>query len=421
MPARTTVPLSEKKEENPMYSILDEIDREIPQPVSQKYGENALCLAYGCVLLEQPVGGRYGYRAVNLTTGSAETLARKNAPITTEGMNKLIAKLRLSSVGGPGRYEVDRPPHDKLDRDRLTEILNHIFENVLPEHGFARRPGQIRLADELLHSLCKRDLILSEAEVGSGKTHAYLIAAALVKRSRVNDFWLPMSWPGQGYAESAYMPVVVSTSSIALQNAIARDYIPQISRILQQHGIIREPLTYVIRKGREHFACEKKLRAFHADADRETKKLLRPLLAGNVIDLGELDNLTPYIKRRICVGGRCGRDCPCFSECHYQDYLSHAQTGHADFQICNHQYLLADTVRRAGGQPSLIPHYQAVIIDEGHKFLDAARQIYSVSFSSHTLPNIATDLRSFAYRKGGRDIQAQADSLAEQSANCIHF
>lgn len=42
------------------------------------------------------------------------------------------------------------------------------------------------------------------------------------------------------------MPVVVSTSSITLQKAIVTDYIPELSRILIDHGVIKEPLTAVI-------------------------------------------------------------------------------------------------------------------------------------------------------------------------------
>jgi ATP-dependent DNA helicase DinG len=62
----------------------------------------------------------------------------------------------------------------------------------------------------------------------------------------LNDFWLRGICKRQGWAVSAYMPVVVSTSSITLQKAIVTDYIPELSRILIDHGVIKEPLTAVI-------------------------------------------------------------------------------------------------------------------------------------------------------------------------------
>ena len=54
-------------------------------------------------------------------------------------------------------------------------------------------------------------------------------------------------------------PVVVSTSSIALQKAILTEYIPFLSRVLLEQGIIQSPLRAVVRKGKEHFVCDNRL------------------------------------------------------------------------------------------------------------------------------------------------------------------
>ena len=57
------------------------------------------------------------------------------------------------------------------------------------------------------------------------------------------------------------------------------------------------------------------------------------------------------------------------------DFREVAQSNKIDIQVCNHQYLLADTLIRSnsssstkGDSPPLIPNYQSVIIDEAHKF-----------------------------------------------------
>lgn len=91
----------------------------------------------------------------------------------------------------------------------------------------------------MLDSISRRGISLAESAVGTGKTLAYLVAAVIAKRGRINDFWLRGNLPGQSYAESAHMPVVIATSSIALQRAIATDYIPELSRILMEHDIIQ--------------------------------------------------------------------------------------------------------------------------------------------------------------------------------------
>lgn len=66
----------------------------------------------------------------------------------------------------------------------------------------------------------------------------------------------------------------------------------------------------------------------------------------------------------------------------------------------HHNYFLADALHRAKGQNPLIPHYQAVVIDEGHKFLGAARQMYGVELSGFAVAEITGDILNFTYQPG---------------------
>lgn len=368
------------------YRAIHEVSREIPPGILQKYGEAALFTAYGCVLLECETTKGYPYKAFNLHTGRMATIHRRTNPLTISGVGAMVERIRLSPVAGEGKYEIDMPPGENLLRESLAEIQNHIFEVILPEYGYGIREKQMELAEHILEAIGHRAVSLSKTEVGTGKTHAYLIAAALAKRGRVNDFWLRGYYPDQSYAESAYMPVVISTASIALQNVIVKDYIPEISRILMAHDIIKTPLSCVLRKGREHYICERNLFSYYRDAEVSVKRQLAPLLTSAAsIDLADAERLTPYVKRRIGVSGYCGENCPYYTDCRYQNHLRHVQSGEHDFQVCNHNYFLADVIRRSKDKATLIPHYQAVIIDEAHKFLQAARQMYGVEFGSLTI------------------------------------
>ena len=383
------------------YTIMNEVSRDIPAELRNKYGDGALFIAYGCVLLEKENKKSYTYSAQNLKTGCTEILCRRKAQLTTSGTADMAEKIRISAVAGKGVLQVDMPHGENFMRDKLHAILLHVFTDILPKHGYGVREKQTELAEHILDVIGKRCISLSEAEVGTGKTHAYLIAAALAKRGRINDFWMGGYYPDQSYAESAHMPVVITTSSIALQNAIVKDYIPEISRILLEHGVITVPLTCVVRKGKEHYLCRKNLDNYLIDADAPTKALLAPLSRGNAsIDLGAAEGLTPYIRRRIGVTGRCDKNCPHFSECRFLDYLDRAGSGKYDFQVCNHNYYLADILHRSRGQRPLIPHYQAVIIDEAHKLLGAARQMYGVELSGTGIAEITGDISNFTYNKG---------------------
>ena len=382
--------------------MLSEIIREIPPDVAARYGleGNPLFLAYGCILLERNTGKAYVYKAVNLETRRSAQISRRVKQIDESKYEAIAAKIRTCGIAGAGRYSVDMKPNQSLRPDKLSEIQKLIFEDILPLYGYAVREKQVELAEHILGAISHRVISLSEAEVGTGKTHAYLIAAALAKRSRVNDFWLSGKYPGQSYISSTHMPVVVSTSSIALQKAIVTDYIPEISKILMEHSIIQTPLTCVIRKGKEHYVCEKNLRAFlYFERDDAIKKKLAALLENTAAtDLGDADGLKPYVKRKIGVSGRCGRECLFYENCRYLRHMKRAQSGEIDFQVCNHNYLLADVLRRAKEQGPLIPHYQAVIIDEAHKFLPAARQMYGGSLSVEVFPRLRETLCSFTFK-----------------------
>ena len=115
-------------------------------------------------------------------------------------------------------------------------LLHLIFTHILPSEGFALRESQRRLSLSMLRALEGGQIGLSEAEVGTGKTHAYLLAA-IVHR----------------ICSGSTSPTLLSTSTVALQTAIAEQYLPQISEILLRYGILEKPLTWRLRKGKAHY------------------------------------------------------------------------------------------------------------------------------------------------------------------------
>ncbi|MEA5003849.1 MAG: hypothetical protein VB081_10155, partial [Christensenella sp.] len=359
-----------------------EISYDMPPDIPPRFlaGGKPIFTAYGCALLERQTTRSHVYCAVNLTNGRKEILCRKHRPLDESEHLNAAAKIRALPIAGAGRSSVDRPPREKLPRKKMDEILIRIFANILPQHGYAVRENQIALAEHILETISRRAISLAESEVGTGKTMAYLVAAVLAKRGRLNDLWLCGHYPQQSYAETAYMPVVIATSSIALQRAIVQDYLPELSNILMLHGVINTPLTCVIRKGREHFLCERRLQAFFNDSDAQTQSILHPLVSPSAsCDLADAEGLTPFMKRKVCVSGKCGDSCRHAACCRYLRYMQHANDPEVDFLICNHNYYLADVLHRACGKRPLLPHYQLVVIDEAHKFLDAARQMYGVT------------------------------------------
>jgi ATP-dependent DNA helicase DinG len=409
------------KENVKMFDANNEISRTPPQGAPERTftGGTPILYAFECALLEIDMDGYFLYKAVNLKTGRSEKLFRRKTPLAPNDVGKAAERIRGSSVAGAARIEADRRPGERISYDKCREILYELFERILPEYGCAVRREQVSLADFILQAFPQRIIALAEAEVGTGKTLAYLAAAILAGRGRLNDFWNKGYYPKMHYADTAQMPIVIATSSIALQKALVTEYIPELSRILLENGIIKTPLTAVLRKGREHYVCERNLRnRLRDERDERTREILDGLLAPKAsADLAETDELTSYIKRKISVPGKCDASCPYRDTCAYLKFRSGAMSGAIDIQVVNHNYFLADAIRRANDKRPLLPNYQIAIIDEAHKFLSAARSMYGEELSSFTLPDIMNrigDLR-FGRESARKSVLKTAKKLSGES------
>ena len=209
-------------------------------------------------------------------------------------------------------------------------IAEQIFREILPRHGMAVREEQIALCHEVLDTLYNKEISLCEAGVGTGKTLAYLVGCILWQMNR---------------PERMKLPIVISTSSVALQDAILTEYLPDLSAILLDEGIITAPITAVVRKGKERFVCDARL-AERASLVQPSRKRQRNSLhiAENILDMDHIPELSRYDRCRICVPQSCPRDCFLREDCRYQQYLRDSMK--PDIQICNHNYLLADASHR---------------------------------------------------------------------------
>ena len=226
-------------------------------------------------------------------------------------------------------------------------------------------------------------------QVNIGKTLAYLVACVLWQMNR---------------PERMKLPIVISTSGVALQDAIINDYLPNLSAILLEERIIQAPLAAVIRKGKERFVCDARLaeRAslVHPKRTRE-KRSLR--IAENILDMDHIPELSRYDRCRICVPQSCPRDCFMRLDCRYQQYLRDSMK--PDIQICNHNYLLADASHRLEDRPLLLRSYQALVVDEAHKLPDAARQMYTETLSSRAMDELCLLLQQAHYKDFARQMR----------------
>jgi len=269
-------------------------------------------------------------------------------------------------------------PTGYAESHRMAE---KIFRDILPRHGMAVREEQIALCHEVLDTLYNKEISLCEAGVGTGKTLAYLVGCILWQMHR---------------PERMKLPIVISTSSVALQDAILTEYLPDLSAILLDEGIITAPITAVVRKGKERFVCDARLaeRAslVQPSRERQTNSLN---IAAHILDMDHIPELSRYDRCRISVPRSCPRDCFMRLDCRYQQYLRDSMK--PDIQICNHNYLLADAAHRMENRPLLLRSYQALVVDEAHKLPDAARQMYTEKLSEADMNDLCLQLQQGHY------------------------
>ena len=266
---------------------------------------------------------------------------------------------------------------------RAHQEVEKIFRVLLPEQGLAVRVEQIRLCHEMLDTLLGERIALCDAGVGIGKTYAYLVACVLMRKYSI--LMERNSLPKQH-------PVVVSTSSIALQKAILSEYVPFLSRVLVEQGIIQTPLRAVVRKGKEHFVCDNRLeQRIEAIRYKQKNAVQREALLSlrKHYDMDIVKDLSGFDRRLVCVPKFCPRECPGRQMCRYQRYLEESKKQDVFLQICNHNYLLADAFHRREEYKPLLADYRALVVDEAHKLPEAARQMFGKNLCMDDIREIA--------------------------------
>ena len=180
--------------------------------------------------------------------------------------------------------------------ERAHAEVEKVFRIILPESGLTVREEQIVLCHIMLDSLLHNTISLCDAGVGIGKTYAYLVACILARK----------------YSLCLHKPITISTSSVALQDAIIGEYLPFLSNVLLADGIIDEPLVAYLRKGKERFVCDEHL-SQRLKSVEGTKKNAEQLAALRSLmlhyDLDTVTGLSEFDRRQVCVPKECPKSC----------------------------------------------------------------------------------------------------------------
>lgn len=273
-----------------------------------------------------------------------------------------------------------------LDSEKVIEILKPggILSQFLK--GFEPREAQQQMMRNIIDAYHHEAISLIEAGTGTGKSIAYLIPAML-------------------WALETKERTLISTNTITLQEQLIHKDIPMLTKALNIE------LKAVLVKGMNNYACLRKLddakhelRLMPVEESEELEKIdawKESTSDGSRSDLPFVPSSATW-ERVGAESDTCNhQDCPFFQQCFF--FKARRKANDAQILVANHHMLFADLACRAENDnyknPSVLPVYSRIIIDEAHNIEDIATDYFA---SRVTRLEIMRILGRLASEKQGR-------------------
>jgi len=256
------------------------------------------------------------------------------------------------------------------------QVLNDFAEDSpLAEglSGYIYREQQVQLAGEIADAFDGGQVLLAEAETGTGKTLAYLIPALRSSEK-----------------------ILISTHTKALQDQLMHRDIPAVQEAM---GVRR---GIALLKGRSNYLCPHRLKSFTANHQIEMwakKSLLKVQQWANESSDGDLSALPFDVFEKgigpmvTATADQCGGNkCDDWNRCPLMNARQRAQD--ADIVISNHALLLADAALKSGDFGEILPAFDSYVLDEAHSLPDLACQHFGVQLSRLKLIQWLNDMQA---------------------------
>lgn len=250
---------------------------------------------------------------------------------------------------------------------RIEGKVWDFFANTAPDEGYNFREGQYDMAEGVVKSIRLGEHLAVEAGVGIGKSFGYLVPLVL-------------------YHVEAHKPIVIATSTIALQEQLADD----LESLLYMLDL-DEP--FIVAKGQNNYICKRRAMKYR-DRWGDTKIALQ-VASGLDKHLADRKNFPPDIPdkewNQINVRNYKKKDCGLCQhaeQCYY--FQMRQDLPHAGIVICNQDLLAAHfRVAERFNTYLLNPDVSVIVIDEAHNLEGKIRFANTTSISSRGLIEMA--------------------------------
>ncbi len=231
--------------------------------------------------------------------------------------------------------------------------------------GYIMRESQVQLARAVDDTFRDRRTLLAEAPTGTGKSFAYSV-------------------PATYHAAHYHRRVVIVTANIALQEQLVESDLP----FLQEH--LPWKFNFALAKGWSNYLCldsltdarNDHLRGRRLPVLQDQQNLETAFEWADKTDGGDISELPFELNQALrplltvstedCLRKACDH----YQDCHARkarEALSSAQVLVANY----HMYFTDLALRASSGKESgILPEHQLVVLDEGHKAADIARDFF---------------------------------------------
>ncbi len=260
--------------------------------------------------------------------------------------------LVLANIRGKMSSYRERPAQKIM----ISEVAKNFWNSELPAEGAVRE---------------SQNILVSEAQTGTGKSQAYLIPAILLGRRKAKR-------------------VVISSATVKLQQQLCDTELPRLSECIEG-GV-----SYMIAKGRSRYVCPSKL---DKEAGAAGQMSLLAESRGSKMDDKDTQIITLHRKwqkqewdgERDSIrvedsvwsdittdsNGCTGKKCSKYSECPF--FAARAKLSKVDIVVCNHDLLLSD-LNLGGGAILTEPEDTYYVLDEAHHIPDKTLSAFAKQF-----------------------------------------
>lgn len=238
---------------------------------------------------------------------------------------------------------------------KIGENVFSFFQDKAIAEGFEDREGQWEMSCEIVDGIRDNKHVLVEAGVGIGKSFAYIV---------------PILYYNKAYGK----PVVIATSTIALQEQLMHD----IEKIMD---MLNYDVEVLIAKGQNHFLCKKRLDEYFTPKfiqEKEEHQIIYEAVSKFGYEKADWSiPISDEIWNRINVKEYspqfCKDRCSYCSSCHYHN-LRRKMIYTNGIIVCNQDLLTVNMNKKANYRKQLMSEDVGIIvIDEVHNLENKVR------------------------------------------------